>query len=223
MKRHYDETRLNVAFSFNLRRYSEGDGGADAAMEELMRDDDAADMVDDPLEAAVLRRATEEWVATPNRSRRGSEAEAGPGPGPEAGPGPAVEKDETTTWFNGAYLFDGEDDDMRAGAQREAEMRTTLRAAAAAERSSSGSARASQSQSGGTAGFAHVRRILTLPPDQRDDLWAVLQEAAPTDPAAYDDPNTWREARARLKRQGLAPEPFLLLKPPNASHKKCLR
>lgn len=129
-------------------------------------------------------------MATPNRSRRGSGAEAGAEAGPR--PGPAVDTDETTTWFNGAYLFDGDDDEMRAGAQREAEMRTTLRAAAAAERSiGPGAARASHS--GGTAGFAHVRRILTLPPDQRDDLWAVLDEAAPTDPAVYDDPNTWRE------------------------------
>ena len=49
--------------------------------------------------------------------------------------------------------------------------------------------------------MSHVRRVLTLKPHQRDDLWAVLGEETPGDPAAViENPEALRDARNRLRR-----------------------
>mmetsp|Transcript_10695 Transcript_10695/g.26177 ORF Transcript_10695/g.26177 Transcript_10695/m.26177 type:complete len:265 (-) Transcript_10695:188-982(-) len=119
-------------------------------------------------------------------------------------------------------------DDMREGARREAVMRSGLRAAEhAARQLMSGGGEMSEPSGGGdgsgtgaggggtaggsgrTAGMVHVRRILKLRPDQRDDLWAVLDEVAPSDPAALDDPEAGhlKEAHSHLKRLLLSTHP----------------
>jgi len=55
-----------------------------------------------------------------------------------------------------------------------------------------------------------VQRLLSLNPESRDDLWAVLDEPAPSDPdamAMVDDPEALKDARSRLRRLLLGTHP----------------
>lgn len=175
--------------------------------------DAAAEMLgDDPAEAAVIRRSAEGAAALGGvKNVKNLTVDV------NLGTNPTLSDDAVITWYNSAYgtadtveptpstttlnspvaqspsKVQQLKDDMRDGARREAEMRASLRAA----RRAVATPRASQCTTP-TSAMLPVRRILMLPPDQRDDLWGVLGEDPPKDLAAAVAPEALRASRDRL-------------------------